>query len=357
MARSLCGQLQTDLRTLSNAATTANYKPVKEAAECGLLKLKTILTSDVKVSKDGNADKPLYKLLKQNCGSLLQPFLLGLDTKHAAIMASAFMSIQRILSHGIIDTSSANNIMSALLAISENSNLQRSIGFSIPFLSGRQTSAALSMMSDDGTDHDLSDDNIHNRVVNSSSTTLNAKYNDPVRLLQIILILISTTNSLKEKPLATALSLCFKYKNTLEATVKTTASATIRQNCLSIFERVKQEDEQTKGKSISKHKSLSILNEKDESAGHEQDSVINQIIMNQLFPAAKDAFQLFRDLVNLVMKRPCLWLKNVQHESGDMQAYAIELIEHIVGNFPQIFKGVGFWRVRLVKRVFEGSRE
>ena len=46
MARSLCGQLQTDLRTLSNAATTANYRPVKEAAECGLLKLKTMVVGD-----------------------------------------------------------------------------------------------------------------------------------------------------------------------------------------------------------------------------------------------------------------------------------------------------------------------
>lgn len=343
MARSLCGQLQTDLRTLSNAATTANYRPVKEAAECGLLKLKTILTTDVKVRSDGNADKPLYKLLKQNCGALLQPFLLGLDTKHAAIMASAFMSIQRILSHGVVDTNSANNIMSALIAISENVNLKSSIGFSIPFLSGRQTSAAMSMMSDDHDNYLNEDDNISNRILNSSSTTLNSKYNDPVRLMQIILILISTSNALKEKPLASALSLCFKYKQNPESTVRTTASATIRQNCLSIFERVKLEDETTKGKSISKHKSLTILYEKDgDRAGHEQDSVINQIIMNQLFPAGKDAFQLFRDLVNLSMRRPGHWLKNVENNSLEVQAFSIELIEHIVANFPEIFsEGVG----------------
>ena len=93
---------------------------------CGLLKLKTVLeSSNLKIGKDGDADKPLYKLLKQNCGALLQPFLLGLDTKSPGIMASSFMSIQRMLSHSVIDHSSANMIMASLLAISEN---ERSVG-------------------------------------------------------------------------------------------------------------------------------------------------------------------------------------------------------------------------------------
>ena len=75
--------------------------------------------------------------------------------------------------------------------------------------------------------------------------------------------------------------------------------------------------------------------------GNEQDSVINQIIMNQLFPAAKDAFQLFRDLTNLVMRKPTQWIRNFSVESpGEMQSFAIELIEHIVRNFPSVFKGV-----------------
>ena len=88
---------------------------------CGLLKLKTILeNSNLKVGKDGDADKPLYKLLKQNCGALLQPFLLGLDTKSPGIMAASFMSIQRMLSHGAVDQSSANMIMASLIAIAEN---------------------------------------------------------------------------------------------------------------------------------------------------------------------------------------------------------------------------------------------
>lgn len=237
--------------------------------------------------------------------------------------------------------------MSALLAISENSTFTKSsLGFSIPFLSGRQTSAALSMHGmdqGDGDDPYHSENNYQNRVIDSSSTTLNSKYNDPVRLLQVILILISTSNCLKEKPLSSALSLCFKYKNAIESTVSTTASATLRQNCLSIFERVKAEDESTKGKSISKHKSLaSVLTEKDDAnMGNEQDSVINQIIMNQLFPAAKDAFQLFRDLTNLVMRKPTQWIRNFSVESpGEMQSFAIELIEHIVRNFPSVFKGV-----------------
>lgn len=35
MARSLCGQIQSDLRSLSNAAAVqSKFKPVKEAAEC-----------------------------------------------------------------------------------------------------------------------------------------------------------------------------------------------------------------------------------------------------------------------------------------------------------------------------------
>lgn len=66
MARSLCGQLQTDLRTLSNAATTANYRPVKEAAECGLLKLKTMVLGDFII---GFLNRHRDKKIKKNCKS------------------------------------------------------------------------------------------------------------------------------------------------------------------------------------------------------------------------------------------------------------------------------------------------
>ena len=64
MARSLCGQLQTDLRTLSNAATTANYRPVKEAAECGLLKLKTMVLGDFIIVFFKNEDTGIKNLKK-----------------------------------------------------------------------------------------------------------------------------------------------------------------------------------------------------------------------------------------------------------------------------------------------------
>lgn len=69
MASSLCGQLQSDLRGLSTIASqNAKFRQVKEAAESGLLKLKTVLTANVGREHGeniGDGDKMLYKLLEK----------------------------------------------------------------------------------------------------------------------------------------------------------------------------------------------------------------------------------------------------------------------------------------------------
>ena len=121
-------------------------------------------------------------------------------------------------------------------------------------------------------------------MVNSSSTTLSSKYNDQVRLLQTVLILISSSHALKDKPLASAFGLCFQLKNkaNTEPTVKITALATIRQCCLAVFERVVHEDKVTQGKSISKRSVVENLDEEDDAntsqTGNEQDAIIYQMI-------------------------------------------------------------------------------
>lgn len=110
-----------------------------------------------------------------------------------------------------------------------------------------------------------------------------------MRLLQTILILISSSHALKDKPLASAFGLCFQLKNksTTEPTVRITASATIRQCCLALFERVLHEDKVTNGKSISKRSVVQNLDEEDDAntsqAGNEQDAIIYQMIPREIF--------------------------------------------------------------------------
>lgn len=177
-------------------------------------------------------------------------------------MASAFMSIQRLLSHGIVDTTAANSIMTSMLHLSENGSSPQSTGWFF------NSSPASSMLAETGNYDELSSSN---GSTANGSTQLSAKYNDSVRLLQTLLILISSSNALKERPLASAFSLCFRLKSHVEPVIRSTASATIRQCCLALFERVCTEDKMTNGKSVSKR--FNIPDDED-AAGNEQDTIV-----------------------------------------------------------------------------------
>jgi len=71
---------------------------IKEAAESAILKIKT-LTS---LNNKGNRESPLTPLRK-HCQIVLQPFLMGCDTKNDQIILLCLTSIQRLITHKILN--------------------------------------------------------------------------------------------------------------------------------------------------------------------------------------------------------------------------------------------------------------
>ena len=89
--------IQGDLRQLSQE-TRKRFGPIKEAAEAAILKIKTLCSLNDKKSSGG--ERPLNPL-KQHCNVVLQPFLMGCDTKCANITLLCITSIQRLITHQV----------------------------------------------------------------------------------------------------------------------------------------------------------------------------------------------------------------------------------------------------------------
>ena len=73
--------------------------------------------------------------------------------------------------------------------------------------------------------------------------------------------------------------------------------------------------------------------------------------MNQLFPAARDAFQLFRDLTHIMVGRKTVWLKDVESSEVVVRAFALELLEALLSDFPQVFEVHQEFKYMLRKKI------
>jgi hypothetical protein len=169
--------IQTDLRSLSNE-TRKRFTPIKEAAESAILKIKT-LTS---LNNKGNRESPLTPLRK-HCQIVLQPFLMGCDTKNDQIILLCLTSIQRLITHKILNEGASGNIVSILWQLMEN-NIEE------------------------------------------------------VRLLQTSMLLLTTTNFVQGSTLSKCLVLCFRLHQSTDHQTNHTASAIIRQSINQVFDRI-----------------------------------------------------------------------------------------------------------------------
>jgi len=175
--KKLVENLQQDLRTLSSESKR-KFTPVKEAAEAGLLKIRQV---------SGQGEQDIIHGLVSSSSDILQPFVLGCDTKHAKIVHLCLTAIQRLISHEIVSVTAANNILQCLWVLME---------------------AGL----------------------------------EELKLLQTAILLITTNSVVQHESLAKALVLCFRLYFTKDSTTINTAAATVRQLVSVVFERVIVED-------------------------------------------------------------------------------------------------------------------
>uniref|UniRef100_A0A3Q4I201 Protein MON2 homolog n=1 Tax=Neolamprologus brichardi TaxID=32507 RepID=A0A3Q4I201_NEOBR len=251
--KKLLENMQTDLRSLSMECKK-KFPPVKEAAESGIVKIKTIAAR--------NTD--ILAALKENSSEVVQPFLMGCGTKEPKITQLCLAAIQRLMSHEVVSEAAAGNIINMLWQLMENGL-------------------------------------------------------EELKLLQTVLVLLTTNTVVHDEVLSKAIVLCFRLHFTKDNITNNTAAATVRQVVTVVFERMVAEDERFKG----------IVEQPPPVQGN-----TNRRSVSTLRPSAKDAYMLFQDLCQLVNADAPYWLVGMTEMT---RTFGLELLESVLNDFPGVF--------------------
>ncbi|KAI7811623.1 protein MON2 homolog isoform X1 [Triplophysa rosa] len=251
--KKLLDNMQTDLRSLSMECKK-KFPPVKEAAESGIVKIKTIAARHTDV----------LAVLKENSSEVVQPFLMGCGTKEPKITQLCLASIQRLMSHEVVSEAAAGNIINMLWQLMENGL-------------------------------------------------------EELKLLQTVLVLLTTNTVVHDEVLSKAIVLCFRLHFTKDNITNNTAAATVRQVVTVVFERMVAEDERFKG----------LAEEPPAVQGNS-----NRRSVSTLRPSAKDAYMLFQDLCQLVNADAPYWLVGMTEMT---RTFGLELLESVLNDFPEVF--------------------
>ncbi|XP_073756820.1 protein MON2 homolog isoform X6 [Callorhinus ursinus] len=204
------------------------------------------------------------RALKENSSEVVQPFLMGCGTKEPKITQLCLAAIQRLMSHEVVSETAAGNIINMLWQLMENSL-------------------------------------------------------EELKLLQTVLVLLTTNTVVHDESLSKAIVLCFRLHFTKDNITNNTAAATVRQVVTVVFERMVAEDE--------RHRDIV-----------EQPVLIqgnsNRRSVSTLKPCAKDAYMLFQDLCQLVNADAPYWLVGMTEMT---RTFGLELLESVLNDFPQVF--------------------
>ncbi|XP_066580371.1 protein MON2 homolog isoform X1 [Amia ocellicauda] len=251
--KKLVENMQTDLRSLSMECKK-KFPPVKEAAESGIVKIKTIAARNTEI----------LAALKDNSSEVVQPFLMGCGTKEPKITQLCLAAIQRLMSHEVVSEAAAGNIINMLWLLMENGL-------------------------------------------------------EELKLLQTVLVLLTTNTVVHDESLSKAIVLCFRLHFTKDNITNNTAAATVRQVVTVVFERMVAEDERYKG----------IVEHPPPVQGNS-----NRRSISTLRPCAKDAYMLFQDLCQLVNADAPYWLVGMTEMT---RTFGLELLESVLNDFPGVF--------------------
>ncbi|MGH0161488.1 UNVERIFIED_CONTAM: hypothetical protein FKN15_041044 [Acipenser sinensis] len=251
--KKLVDNMQTDLRSLSMECKK-KCPPVKEAAESGIVKIKTIAARNTGI----------LAALKENSSEVVQPFLMGCGTKEPKITQLCLAAIQRLMTHEVVSEAAAGNIINMLWQLMENGL-------------------------------------------------------EELKLLQTVLVLLTTNTVAHDEALSKAIVVCFRLHFTKDNITNNTAAATVRQVVTVVFERMVAEDERHKG----------IIEQPPAVQGNS-----NRRSSSTLRPCAKDAYMLFQDLCQLVNADAPYWLAGMTEMT---RTFGLELLESVLNDFPQVF--------------------
>ncbi|KAM4747142.1 protein MON2 homolog isoform 1-T1 [Rhinophrynus dorsalis] len=218
----------------------------------------------IKVKNIAARSTDILTALKENSSEVVQPFLMGCGTKEPKITQLCLAAIQRLMSHEVVSEAAAGNIINMLWQLMENGL-------------------------------------------------------EELKLLQTVLVLLTTNTVVHDESLSKAIVLCFRLHFTKDNITNNTAAATVRQVVTVVFERMVAEDE--------RHKD--IVEQPVPVPGNS-----NRRSFSSLKPCAKDAYMLFQDLCQLVNADAPYWLVGMTEMT---RTFGLELLESVLNDFPQVF--------------------
>ncbi|CAG9759422.1 unnamed protein product [Ceutorhynchus assimilis] len=148
---------------------------------------------------------------------------------------------------------------------------------------------------------------------------------EEVRILQSVLLLLTTNTVVHGETLARTLVLCFRLHFAKNSTTINTAGATVRQLVYLVFERVVAEDEQLAKLPNRPEKPPLNLEELKTPSGTPPKG---------LPPCAGDAYLLFQDLVQLVNADQPYWLIGMTEMT---RTFGLALLESVLTQFYAVF--------------------
>lgn len=166
---------------------------------------------------------------------------------------------------------------------------------------------------------------------------------EELKLLQTIMLAVSTNSILAGEPLARAITLCLRLNFTKNSTVNNAASATVRQLVSVVFERAMKHLTNTgaandlKAQALAKSKNEDDANVPDSTPLNQQPQQNQQIatsIGGTLNQVTLDAYNLLNDLIVLVNAREPQWLIGLIEMT---RTFGLELLEIIFTSYPEVF--------------------
>jgi len=202
----------------------------------------------------------VYKVLGDS-NDIFRPLLLACETKTPKIASTALTSLQRLASSNAIGEGYAPSIVNQLCELS-NSGVEE------------------------------------------------------LRVLQTILILITTSQVVEKESLAKTVVTAFHLYFSPDSTISSTAAATIRQSISVILDRMVEEDKHATGSSSPTDKSY------------------NSKCPKTLHPRAQDAYLLFQDLCQVTSGDSPYWLVGMKEMT---RTFGLELLESVLKHYPNAF--------------------
>ncbi|KAM9972648.1 hypothetical protein ACTFIR_012015 [Dictyostelium discoideum] len=194
--------LEMDLRNISSEARNKLLN-IKEASERGILYIKYL-------QEQSATPEILLQNLKSKSDEILKPFLMALESKNQKMISLAIGSVLKLISHSAISNSSIPSILSKM-----------------------------QLLIDVGSDESIQ-----------------------LKVLQGLLVLITTVPDIHDEELSQLLVLCFRLHGSKNTSIQSTSSATLPQIIRIIFDRVSVEMNTANKEILSSPVTTKLINSK-----------------------------------------------------------------------------------------------